>query len=138
MLDDALHTFLFAFHITAPIFVMLFLGLWLKTRNVINDGFIKTASQLVYSLGLPVMLFITCATTNTSHATDWRLLAAFGLMCVGWYRLSANRRRTRAVFFGLRALLLGHMAGARILWVPQASNDDGVAAAEQARTGTDP
>lgn len=80
MLDDALHTFLFAFHITAPIFVMLFLGLWLKTRNVINDGFIKTASQLVYSLGLPVMLFITCATTNTSQATDWRLLAAFGLM----------------------------------------------------------
>ena len=80
MLTNALHTFLFAFHITAPIFVMLFLGLWLKRRNMINDGFIKTSSQLVYNLGLPVMLFITCATTDTAHATDWNLLIAFAAM----------------------------------------------------------
>ncbi len=80
MLANALHTFLFAFQITAPVFVMLFLGLWLKSRNMINDGFIKTSSQLVYSLGLPVMLFITCATADTSHATDWNLLIAFAAM----------------------------------------------------------
>ncbi len=59
---------------------MLFLGLWFKKRNTINDGFIKTASQLVYSVGLPVMLFITCATADTSHATDWNLLIAFAAM----------------------------------------------------------
>ncbi len=80
MLANALNTFLFALNITAPIFAMLFLGLWLKKRNVINDGFIKTASELVYTLGLPVMLFISCATTNLSNATDWRLLFVFGLM----------------------------------------------------------
>ncbi|QEY16234.1 AEC family transporter [Cellvibrio sp. KY-GH-1] len=80
MLTHALHTFLFAFKITAPVFVMLFLGLWLKKRNKINDTFIKTSSQLVYSLGLPVMLFITCATADTSHATDWTLLIAFAVM----------------------------------------------------------
>ena len=93
MLTNTLHTFLFAFQITAPVFVMLFLGLWLKTRNMINDGFIKTSSQLVYSLGLPVMLFITCATTDTSHTTDWNLLIAFALM-------------TGLVFFG--SLLTAH------------------------------
>lgn len=59
---------------------MLFLGLWLKKRNKINDTFIKTSSQLVYSLGLPVMLFITCATADTSRATDWTLLIAFAVM----------------------------------------------------------
>lgn len=80
MLTNALHTFLFAFKITAPVFVMLFLGLWLKKRNKINDTFIKTSSQLVYSLGLPVMLFITCATADTSRATDWTLLIAFAVM----------------------------------------------------------
>lgn len=80
MLTHALHTFLFAFKITAPVFVMLFLGLWLKKRNKINDTFIKTSSQLVYSLGLPVMLFITCATADTSRATDWTLLIAFAVM----------------------------------------------------------
>lgn len=80
MLDNALHTFLFAFQITAPVFVMLFLGLWLKTCNIINEGFIKTSSQLVYSLGLPVMLFITCANADTSLATDWNLMIAFAAM----------------------------------------------------------
>ncbi len=80
MLQKALNTFLFAFNITAPIFVMLFLGIWLKKRSMINDEFIKSASQLVYNIGLPVMLFITSATTDISHITDWNLLIAFGLM----------------------------------------------------------
>ncbi|MDO8343708.1 MAG: AEC family transporter [Cellvibrio sp.] len=82
MLQNALNTFLFAFNITAPIFVMLFLGIWLKKRSMINDEFIKSASQLVYNIGLPVMLFITSATTDLSHITDWNLLIAFGLMTV--------------------------------------------------------
>jgi malonate transporter and related proteins len=77
---NAVHTFLFAFKITAPVFVMLFLGLWLQRRHSINNDFIKTASQLVYNLGLPVMLFITCATADTSQATDWNLLIAFVAM----------------------------------------------------------
>lgn len=47
---------------------------------MISDDFIKTASQLVYNIGLPVMLFITSATTDLSHITDWNLLIAFGLM----------------------------------------------------------
>lgn len=80
MLHNALNTFLFAFNITAPIFVMLFLGIWLKKRSMINDDFIKTASQLVYNIGLPVMLFITSANTDISHITDWSMLIAFGLM----------------------------------------------------------
>ena len=61
---------------------MLFLGIWLKKRNMINDDFIKTASQLVYNIGLPVMLFITSTTTDLSHITDRNLLIAFGLMTV--------------------------------------------------------
>jgi predicted permease len=80
LLQNALNTFLFAFNITAPIFVMLFLGIWLKKRSVINDEFIKSASQLVYNIGLPVMLFSTSATTDLSHITDWSLLIAFGGM----------------------------------------------------------
>ena len=80
MLQNALNTFLFAFNITAPIFVMLFLGIWLKKRSMINDEFIKSASQLVYNIGLPVMLFSTSAATDISHIADWNLLIAFCLM----------------------------------------------------------
>lgn len=80
LLQNALNTFLFAFNITAPIFVMLFLGVWLKKRSMINDNFIQSASQLVYNIGLPVMLFITSATTDISHIADWNLLIAFCVM----------------------------------------------------------
>jgi predicted permease len=80
LFQNALNTFLFAFNITAPIFVMLFLGVWLKRRSMINKEFIKIASKLVYSIGLPVMLFSTSATTDLSQITDWSLLIAFGGM----------------------------------------------------------
>lgn len=59
---------------------MLFLGVWLKTRNMITDDFIKSASQLVYNIGLPVMLFSTSSTTDLSNIHDWQLPTAFGLM----------------------------------------------------------
>lgn len=50
---------------------------------MINDEFIKSAAQLVYNIGLPVMLFSTSVTTDLSHITDWSLLLAFGGMtCV--------------------------------------------------------
>lgn len=104
MLQDALNTFLFAFNITAPIFVMLFLGIWLKKRNMINDEFINVASQLVYNIGLPVMLFITSANTDISHIADWSMLIAFGLM-------------TSVVFIG--SLLTAH-------WHCKNERDEGV------------
>lgn len=83
---------------------MLFLGVWLKKRNMINDDFIKAASQLVYNIGLPVMLFITSATTDISHIADWNLLIAFCLM-------------TALVFIG--SLLTAH-------WHCKDSRDEGV------------
>lgn len=104
MLQNTLHTFLFAFNITAPIFVMLFLGIWLKKRSMINAEFIKSASQLVYNIGLPVMLFSTSATTDLAHISDWNLLIAFALM-------------TALVFVG--SLLTAH-------WHNQDSRDHGV------------
>jgi malonate transporter len=70
----------FAFSVTAPIFVMLVLGIVLKRRAMINDDFIKTASQLVYNVGLPVMLFSTCATADFSEMADKNVLIAFGVM----------------------------------------------------------
>lgn len=71
---------------------------------MINDDFIKTASQLVYNIGLPVMLFITSATTDITHVTDWNLLIAFCVM-------------TALVFIG--SLLTAH-------WHCKDSRDQGV------------
>lgn len=80
--DSPLATLSFAFSVTAPIFVMLLLGIVLKRVRMINDEFIKIASQLVYNIGLPVMLFTTCATAHFSQMADKNVLIAFSLMTV--------------------------------------------------------
>lgn len=52
------------------------------------------------------------------------ILAAFVGLCVGWYWLSAKRERAIGVFKALRMVLIGDVAGARVVVVPAASNDD--------------
>lgn len=104
LLSNALTTFTFAFGITAPIFVVLLLGVLLKKRGMIDDTFIKSASALVYNIGLPVMLFTTSASANFKHMADAGVLIAFGVM-------------TLLVFAG--SLLTAH-------WFTQEPRDHGV------------
>lgn len=59
------------------------------------------------------------------------ILAAFLALCVGWYWLSARQDRAVSVFKALRLVLIGNVAGARVVFVPAASNDD--LAAEEAK-----
>ena len=80
MIDPALATLSFAFSVTAPIFIMLVLGIILKRMAMITDDFIKGASQLVYNIGLPVMLFSTSATADFHRLADTNVLMAFSLM----------------------------------------------------------
>jgi UDP-GlcNAc:undecaprenyl-phosphate GlcNAc-1-phosphate transferase len=65
------------------------------------------------------------------------ILGAFAGLCAGWYALSARRARAVRLFARLRAGLLGDLRGATVLLVPDASNDDAVASAPQARTGSE-
>lgn len=46
------------------------LGAILKRINVINDEFIRVASNLVFNIGLPVMLFLSTAKTDFSHLAN--------------------------------------------------------------------
>ncbi|WP_285422527.1 MULTISPECIES: AEC family transporter [unclassified Pseudomonas] len=50
--------FLETLNITAPVFAMLFLGVLLKRVGWINDGFIHTASALVFNCTMPALLFL--------------------------------------------------------------------------------
>lgn len=47
---------------------------------MIDDSFIKSASGLVYNIGLPVMLFSTSASADFSHIADTNVLIAFATM----------------------------------------------------------
>jgi predicted permease len=50
--------FLQTLAITAPVFVMLFLGLMLKRIEWIDDNFIRVASGLVFNVTMPALLFL--------------------------------------------------------------------------------
>jgi malonate transporter len=77
---SALSIFLFALGITLPIFVVLFLGLWLARCGKLSEAFIRDANQIIYKIGLPIMLFLTCAMAEFSWDENSALLLAFALM----------------------------------------------------------
>lgn len=58
VLPGMLAIFLTTLTITAPVFAMLFLGVFLKRINWINDNFIHTASSLVFNVAMPALLFL--------------------------------------------------------------------------------
>lgn len=57
-------TFAFAFSVTIPIFAIVLLGVVLKRIKLINDEFTRIATNLVFNIGLPVMLFISSVKTD--------------------------------------------------------------------------
>ncbi|WP_232522316.1 AEC family transporter [Marinimicrobium alkaliphilum] len=77
----SLETLNFAFSVTAPIFVMVLLGLGLKQLRMIDDDFIDVTSRLVFTLGLPVLLFFSSANIDfASEMADPRVLLVIGMV----------------------------------------------------------
>ncbi|WP_347332817.1 AEC family transporter [Marinimicrobium locisalis] len=74
--SDLFATFLFSLSVTTPIFLMVALGSVLRRVGLIDETFINTASRLVFSVGLPVLLFFSNATADFGSATDGRILIA--------------------------------------------------------------
>lgn len=69
--------FLETLNITAPVFAMLFLGLLLKRIEWINDGFIHTASALVFNVTMPALLFLGILHADLHSALKPGLLIYF-------------------------------------------------------------
>jgi malonate transporter and related proteins len=81
------------------------LGIALKRLQIISDEFIKSASRLVFNLGLPVLLFNSCLHADFSQVTDLRVLLAGGTMTFAVFFLShltahwhIQDKRDRGVF----------------------------------------
>ncbi len=63
--------------VTAPVFVMLFLGAQLKRVGWIDTAFINTASNLVFKGTLPALLFLALLRTDLSTALQPQLIGYF-------------------------------------------------------------
>ncbi|MGI1678700.1 MAG: AEC family transporter [Cellvibrionaceae bacterium] len=68
-------TLYFALGITAPIFLLVILGIGLRRIHLIDDHFINSASALVFNIGLPTLLFINIAQTSLSSVINIQLIA---------------------------------------------------------------
>lgn len=60
--------------ITAPVFVVIFLGWLFYRRKLINDDFVNTASQLVFKITLPLLIFLNIIKSDLSGVFDSKIL----------------------------------------------------------------
>ena len=65
----------FSLSVTAPIFVVLALGVGLRRAGMLSDGFIDGGSRLVFNLALPALLFISISRTRFEDAANLPLIA---------------------------------------------------------------
>ena len=62
--------FLFALNVTAPILILLILGITFRRTGFIDQHFINIANSFVFNITLPCLLFFSIASTPLSHATN--------------------------------------------------------------------
>jgi len=59
-----LSTLASTFEITLPVILLVVLGVVLRQRGIINEAFIATASKLVFTVSLPVLMFMAIVTAD--------------------------------------------------------------------------
>lgn len=74
--------------ITAPVFVMLFLGVALKRLGWIDAAFIQTASALVFNATMPALLFISIIKADLDAALQPALLIYYVIATVATFFLA--------------------------------------------------
>ncbi len=67
--------FLFALSAIAPIFLVLAVGWLLRRVQMVNDGFVETASRLVFNVGLPSLIFVNLVKLDLAQILAPRQLA---------------------------------------------------------------
>lgn len=70
-----LSNFCYSINATLPIFLVMFLGWWLKRIHFLTDEFISVADKLVFKVALPVLVFKDIAGADLSSDFDLRFVA---------------------------------------------------------------
>lgn len=134
MLNDFVQTLGFAFGITAPIFVLVVLGVLFRQWRLIDEHFVKTASSLVFTAGLPTLMFITIINTDLSKVINIKLIAT-GLVLTTvvflllWLAapLLVKKRAEQGIF--IQGSFRGNMGIVGLAFCVNAYGDRGLAAA---------
>lgn len=65
---------IFSINAVAPIFMIVFFGVLLKKKGLINDNFTSTSTNLVFKIALPALLFRDVAKTDITSVFDINLI----------------------------------------------------------------
>ncbi len=65
---------IFSINVVVPIFVIVFLGIFLRRRNILNENFAAVSSNLSFQVSLPAMLFDDLAKTDLKGILDLKLI----------------------------------------------------------------
>lgn len=57
-----------------PMILLILLGVFLRKRKLLGDGFLDTGNKLVFRLGLPVMLFVNVYSIESFQDVPWGLI----------------------------------------------------------------
>lgn len=64
----------FALSITLPIFIVLFIGTWLRKIGLITDAFVDVGSKLVFNVTLPALLFVSIVNSDINFGKSLSLV----------------------------------------------------------------
>ncbi len=57
-----------------PMILLILLGVFLRRRKLLSDGFLETGNKLVFRLGLPAMLFLNVYSIESFRDVPWSLI----------------------------------------------------------------
>ncbi|OIN06770.1 AEC family transporter [Oceanisphaera psychrotolerans] len=73
-MNQLINSVLFSVSITGPICLLLLLGIGLRRTQMMNEGFIDSASKLVFNIALPMLLFTSIAQSDFSQMASPALI----------------------------------------------------------------
>lgn len=123
---------LFTSNVTLPIFIIVFLGWFLRRTEWLTDSFIHSGSKLVFTIALPALLFINVLESDLASVFDTRqvlyamLVTVAGFLCTWWLSGAMKLRpENRGVF--VQGAFRGNMGIVGLALCMNMYGDDGLA-----------
>ncbi|MCY0965457.1 AEC family transporter [Parathalassolituus penaei] len=123
-------SFVFTIQIILPVCLLVVLGYYLRHRNIVDEHFIQVGSRLVFTLTLPVLMFMAISKVRFESSSHFGLMLFVAiiillscLISVIWARASGVKREDQSAF--VQAAFRSNLGIIGISMVVYAFGDEG-------------
>lgn len=97
-----MENFLFSLNATVPVFLIIFLGWFLKEKKILSKEFVPTTNDLVFKILLPIQLFMDISATDIKSMVNPKFMIfcfVSTVICVGliWFFASIFVKERRSI-----------------------------------------